>query len=133
MIASPAAKAVPATTAQVWSELYQRGACLMPRIGAGVALAYGYAAYESYSQGSNWKGFVAAAACVVAIVPYTVAVMGKTNAALLEAARGGAAAAASAAQVPSLVDRWGTMNLIRSLLPLAGSLLGMMTFLCNRQ
>ncbi|PHH89766.1 hypothetical protein CDD83_5302 [Cordyceps sp. RAO-2017] len=126
---APAAKDVPQATARVWSGLYARGASLMPKVAAAVALSYAYAAYETSARGGRWTGFAAAAASVLAIVPFTLTCMKKTNA-TLQAAADASGDAAAAAQVPGLVDTWSTMNFVRGLFPLVGTVLGIQA-LCD--
>lgn len=125
----PAAKLFPQTSAQTWAEVFNRGIALMPKVAVTVALAYGYAAYDTRRKGGNWTGFAAAALLVVAIVPFTIVFMGSTNDALHSVAKG--ASTLSGAQVSGLLDKWGALNLARSLFPLAGAATGLIAFLGN--
>ncbi|KAM4058051.1 hypothetical protein HRG_010994 [Hirsutella rhossiliensis] len=129
-VAAPAAKAVPQTTAKVWSELYARGSSIMPKVASVVALSYAYAAYDVSARGGRWAGFAAAAAAVLSIVPFTLTCMSNTNAALHKAAADAPDGPAAAA-VPDLIDTWSLMNLARGLFPLVGTVLGLSTFLAN--
>lgn len=127
----PAAKLIPQTSAQTWAEVFRCGIALMPKVAATVAAAWGYAAYDARSRGDSWTGYVAAGALTVSIVPFTLIFMGKTNDALHLAAKG--ASTLGSAQVAELLDRWGSLNLVRSALPLLGAVTGLVTFLGNVQ
>ncbi|KAF4507542.1 hypothetical protein G6O67_004032 [Ophiocordyceps sinensis] len=130
VVSVPAAKAVPQTTAQVWSELYARGSNMMPKVASVVALSYAYVAYSVSARGGSWAGFAAASASVLSIIPFTLTCMSSTNAALHKAAAS-ASDAPHAASVPDLIDTWSRMNLARGLLPLVGTILGFSAFLNN--
>lgn len=125
----PAARAVPASTAQIWSVLFDRGLAIIPRLAAGSALLFAYAAYSTYGVPSardgtadTWKGYVVAGAFAVSMVPYTFLAMHTTNMALKEAARG-----VPGINVTELVGKWTGLNLFRCLLPLGGALTGLAT------
>ncbi len=124
-----AALDVPETTARSWRELYRRGANLMPKVAAAVMLAYGYAAYDAHRAGGVWGGYAAAGAFVVAIVPFTVVVMGYTNACLHKIADG--RDEAKTWNLRALLRRWNLLNLTRSCLCLISSVLGMVTMVQN--
>ncbi|KAM0349779.1 hypothetical protein ACHAPU_003610 [Fusarium lateritium] len=111
------------TSAIVWQELFNRGFALMPKLAATTALAYTYAAYVSYKAGRDWKGLAAGGILTVAIVPFTIVFMSSTNSLLFKAASG--TLEASQDDVAKLIGRWGVLNLIRSLLPLAGTMIGL--------
>ncbi|KHN96893.1 uncharacterized protein MAM_05449 [Metarhizium album ARSEF 1941] len=85
----PALQTSPQSTAPIWADLYRRGAALFPQVAVGLALAYGYAAYDVQSHGGQWIGFAAAASSVLAIVPFTLTVMMTTNVSLQKAAKDG--------------------------------------------
>lgn len=113
----------------MWYELYAGGKAVMPKVGVAVALAYAYAAYESHSRGAAWKGFLGAAGLVISIVPFTLIAMASTNATLTKSAHG--ASSLTAAQESQVVSRWIVLNLVRSFLPLAGAVTGLVAFLNN--
>ncbi|KAF5357437.1 hypothetical protein D9757_008422 [Collybiopsis confluens] len=137
----------------IWEHLYNRGKKTMPPIAATAALAFGYAAYylvEDLSSSSKsaqsklvlesvlrTRNLLAlAGALTVMIVPYTLAVMKKTNAALgvkaseaRERAKKGEVLGLSVgekeeAEVSRLLKRWNMLNTGRALFPLAGCILG---------
>ncbi|RDA95514.1 hypothetical protein CP533_5474 [Ophiocordyceps camponoti-saundersi (nom. inval.)] len=130
-IAAPAAARTSpdaAATAKVWREFYARGANLMPKVVTVVAMSYAYVAYYVRDRGGHWAGFVAAACSALSIVPYTLTVMKKTNAALHQAA---ARTPDDSARVYSLVDTWAGLNFARGIFPLVGTILGIKSFLEN--
>ncbi|KAF4955002.1 hypothetical protein FSARC_11960 [Fusarium sarcochroum] len=118
----PAALSAPSTSATVWQEIFNRGFAIMPKFAATTAVAYLYAAYAANQDGRSWKGLAAGALLTVAIVPYTVVFMSSTNELLFKAAAG--TLGASQDDVAKLIGRWGVLNLVRSLFPLAGTIAG---------
>lgn len=106
----------------------------MPAFAASAAAAHGWAAWAGAGAGVEWRGAAAAAALTVGIVPFTlVAIMPairrlegimEAEAALEERRKRGALEEREEAQVDeltqSLLTKWGNLNLVRALLPLAG-------------
>lgn len=109
--------------AQQWAGIYNRGKALGPQAAAVSLLGYGYLMYDRSRQGRGWGKYVGAAALTVGIVPFTALFMDTTNQALLGAAAG--AGSLSSEAVDELLTRWRVLNLVRSLLPLAGAMLGL--------
>lgn len=99
----------------------------MPKVALTVALVYGYAAYGVHNRGGEWTGFAAAAGTVLAIVPYTLAAMTKTNDALHKIAKDGISG--SEPQVAGLLHTWTLLNFGRSLFPLGGAVIGVISLL----
>jgi hypothetical protein len=97
----------------------------MPKFAVTTTAAYLYAAYTAQNQGRSWKGLAAGAALTVSIVPFTILFMKSTNELLVKAAAG--TLEASQEDVAKLIGRWGVLNLVRSLLPLAGAAAGFST------
>jgi uncharacterized membrane protein YjgN (DUF898 family) len=128
-LTTPSLKTSPESTARIWADVYTRGAALMPKVALGVALAYGYAAFDAHSSGGQWIGYAAAAGSLLTIVPFTLVVMMGTNNLLQKAAKEGSPG--SDPQVNSLLDTWTLMNLGRSLFPLAGAVIGAIAFVNN--
>lgn len=110
--------------AEQWAGIYNRGKVLGPQAAAISLLGYGYLMYDRSRQSRGWGKYVAAAALTVGIVPFTAFFMGNTNQALLEVAAGRAGNLSSEA-VRELLVKWRGLNLVRSLFPLAGALLGL--------
>ncbi|PTB70390.1 hypothetical protein BBK36DRAFT_1174100 [Trichoderma citrinoviride] len=127
---APAAAAVNQSSATIWAELYKRGAASMPKFAVGTSLAYIFAAYGAYGSKGPWASDLGAAGCVLSIVPFTLTVMKDVNGSLHEEA---GREASEETQVPKvrvkgLLDRWITLNLVRGLLPFAGTALGCFAF-----
>jgi len=97
----------------------------MPVISAISFGAYAYAAYDRNRRHFDWRRYAAAGVLTLGIVPFTIAVMNGTNQALLQiAADGTAAAVVNDESVRALITQWAGLNFLRSLLPLAGAVLG---------
>lgn len=124
-----AAAAVPETAAKTWLELYSRGANIMPKVAGLTSLLLGYSAYEARRQSGKWKGYVVALVSVMAIVPWTLIAMKRTNASLTTAAKAGPAA--NKEKVTALIRKWNALNLVRSSFPLLGTIFALRTFLSN--
>ncbi|KAF5017729.1 hypothetical protein F66182_10327 [Fusarium sp. NRRL 66182] len=122
LMAVPAALSAPSTSATVWQEIFNRGIALMPKLAATTAASYLYGAFSAHQDGRSWKGLATSALLTVAIVPYTILFMSSTNNFLFKAASG--TLGASQDEVSRLIGRWGVLNLGRSLLPLAGTVVG---------
>ncbi|KAG6367966.1 hypothetical protein INS49_002166 [Diaporthe citri] len=110
--------------AQQWAGIYNKGKVLGPQVAAVSLLGYGYLMYDRSRQSRGWGKYVGAAALTVGIVPFTVFFMDATNQALLGVAAG-TAGHLSAEAVRDLLVKWRVLNLVRSLFPLAGALLGL--------
>ncbi|KAJ4134709.1 hypothetical protein NW768_004307 [Fusarium equiseti] len=115
------------SSATVWQELFNRGFALMPKFAITTSVAYLYAIYAARQEGRSWKGLAIASALTVSIVPFTLIFMVPTNDLLMEAAAG--TLEASQEDVAKLIGRWGVLNLVRSLLPLAGAVAGFSTLI----
>ncbi|KAH8714264.1 hypothetical protein BGZ61DRAFT_208880 [Ilyonectria robusta] len=129
VIGVPGALIASSSPATIWAEFFARGVALMPKVAATTAVGFLYAAYDTRQRGGNWKGFVAAGTLALAIVPYTLAFMAGTNNLLHGAVSG--AGAFSEGEVKRLISKWGALNLGRSVLPLAGAGVGLVTLLQN--
>ncbi|KAG7113383.1 Noranthrone monooxygenase like protein [Verticillium longisporum] len=137
IIGCPAALDFPRhLSAGVWRGLYEHGFAAMPKFAATTAAVYLYAAFEGRrrttsgsggGKGNAFLGFVAAAALTVSIVPFTIALMSETNRELLLAA-GDTSPQQATERIVELIGTWKALNLGRSLLPLAGAVVGAMSF-----
>lgn len=114
---------------QVWQHLFNRGAAIMPPAAVAVASSYLWAAYDAHSRQLEWKGYAVAAGLVVGIVPFTLLTLGGINSTLIGAFKG--TVALSAEQSEAMIRKWGLINVVRSLLPLAGAVTGFVTMLQN--
>lgn len=101
----------------------------MPKVAVTTTLMYSYAAFDAYQTSSNWQGYVAAAACVVAIVPFTLTAMRDINGKLHKAAA--AKTETDKTQVAALVKRWDKFNMTRSALTFMGAVVGFTTLLSS--
>ncbi|XWX01437.1 hypothetical protein V2A60_009465 [Cordyceps javanica] len=120
LIGIPTAFATPQSPIIVWNGLYTRGMAVMPKVAVVTALCYLYGAYERRRRGTAGGACLAAAGLVVSIIPFTLVFMRSTNEMLLN----GQSAATLAAST-RLISKWGSLNLVRSLLPLAAGMLGL--------
>lgn len=112
--------------AQQWDVVFRRGRVLCPLTAVLAALGYGHLAWRSSPRAAGGtRSLVGAAALSLAIVPFTLLVIGPTNKALQRAAAGEGPLGEGA--VRELVRRWSTLNLVRSLLPLSSAVLGLWT------
>lgn len=109
--------------AQQWAGIYNRGKLLGPQAAVLSLLGYGYLMYDRSRQRRGWGVYLGAMALTIGIVPYTLIFMDRTNQALLGVAEGANVLGAEA--VRELLVRWKGLNLVRSLLPLAGAVLGL--------
>ncbi|KAK8134451.1 hypothetical protein PG984_006463 [Apiospora sp. TS-2023a] len=112
---------------QQWHGLYRRGAAIMPVVAGTTTLGYWTVAYYRYCSfpSAEWRGFAAAGALVLAIVPFTFAAMMPTIRAL-EATMGGSAVGEkkktmSRGTAEALLTKWTRLNVWRSLIPLVGT------------
>jgi hypothetical protein len=129
LVAIPVAQATPASTAQIWHGLFNRGHAIMPKLAVTVAATCAYAAYDSYSNRGYWKGFLGAAGLTIAIVPFTLLFINSVNATLMHAAKG--SSTLTVTQISELASKWGLLNLVRSFLPMAGAVTGLIALLDN--
>ncbi|KAG9653549.1 DUF1772-domain-containing protein, partial [Aureobasidium melanogenum] len=121
VVAGPALLKAPAPLlAKQWQIVYDNGKVMAPPLSVLCSAIFGYLAYR------------AAAIVVPSMIPYTVFLMGGVNSKLQEKASSLADASLTDTAVESgvaqgetvhqLVDKWLTLNLVRSLLPLFGTL-----------
>ncbi|KAJ8076302.1 hypothetical protein PM082_000722 [Marasmius tenuissimus] len=125
----PGAFYFPNQVAQQWKALYTRGASTMPPLAILSSSAYFYLAYKL----SNWstgmtRKYIVAGLLTIGIVPYTLLVMAKTNEKLSAKAVDvptEKSEVADGPEVKDLVESWTTMNFVRGVLPLAGTIFGL--------
>ncbi|KAK7978063.1 Protein of unknown function DUF1772 [Apiospora saccharicola] len=120
---------------QQWHGLYRRGAAIMPVVAGTTTLGYWTVAYYRYCSfpSAEWRGFAAAGALVLAIVPFTFATMMPTIRAL-EATMGGSAVGEtkktmSRGTAEALLRKWTRLNVWRCLIPLVGTACGVWNML----
>lgn len=118
----------------LWRNLYESGKSQNPPIAALTASAFFYLAWATRSSSPLFRQvarnsnalYGTAAILTLSIVPYTIVTMSGTNNALLAKTKLDSEPSAEArAEIEELVNKWVSLNGLRSLLPLAGGLLGM--------
>ena len=121
--------------------MYKRGAATMPSLAILSALAYIYAAYFSQRPTvySRLWGVRLAGVLTISVLPFTLLVMGKTNATLMSKAQEleslgvgvgyVEAGLVEGESVKELVDWWATLNAVRGSLPLVGAAVGIWSIL----
>jgi hypothetical protein len=114
--------------AKQWMTIFETGKSQMPKVALLALFGYAYLAYDRHTRGSPWAGYLTAGALTMAVVPFTLLLMSPTNDALIEVATG-AARATSDEATRALLQKWKGLNAMRSLLPLAGALVGAWTLL----
>ncbi|KAF2455847.1 hypothetical protein BDY21DRAFT_306461 [Lineolata rhizophorae] len=120
--------------AKQFKKNYDFGKIAGPAMSLVSSLSFGYLAGKASPSSPQFKLYTVAAILGPAIVPYTFAVMMKTNKKILakaaeaeKSAEAPATAEASTAEeenTHALVDKWATMNLGRGVLTLASAILG---------
>ena len=130
---------IPSSTlVKQWKYIYETGKSQNPPIAAASAAAFFYVAWLARriapkSQIPLYYG--TAAVLTLGIVPFTLLAMSPTNNRLMKHSEGvsmeGSAALSQARddEIDQLLTKWSILNGIRSLLPLAGGILGLVTSL----
>ncbi|KAL2131430.1 hypothetical protein VTI74DRAFT_5120 [Chaetomium olivicolor] len=117
----------PGKLVNQWRRVYLSGHVKGPAIATTTGLIYAYAAWSKHAAGEPWRVFAAAGLTTVSIVPYTLIFMQRTNNTLFRAddmaSKGHEPPLAEAER---LVKRWGVLNAIRALIPLAGGVIGLL-------
>ncbi|CAG7959587.1 unnamed protein product [Penicillium olsonii] len=128
----------PATLAKQWRNVFEAGKAQNPPIAAITSSAFLYLAWCARAGSPMFSRTVpghaalycSAAALTIAIVPYTIIAMRKTNNALIEQSNSTSAVTEkNAGEIEQLVRDWISLNGFRSLLPLAGGLVGIFAVL----
>lgn len=117
----------PNTIARQWKYFYDNGSTQNPPISMAIASALFYVAWSVRQGSALYKPtpysrsglFTAAGVSILGIVPFTLVFMAKTNGALAKKAQ--SASEASSVEVVELLNKWTTLNFVRGLFPLVGS------------
>lgn len=119
------------TAVSLWAAQFRAGFALAPPIAiltASSLVFCGWSAGGSATSAANLRGgktgarlFYVAAALTVAIVPFTVAFMGRTNEKLLGMEAREVLSQSEGREGVEALGRWVALNAVRSLLPLAGA------------
>lgn len=113
--------------ARQWQTVYNRGKATMPFVAIASLAGFAYVAYQQRSQGQPaWTRYGLAGALTIGIVPFTIIAMTATNNSLMQVASGATALGEDATR--SLLLKWKGLNMARSMLPLAGAVVGLWTF-----
>lgn len=116
--------------AEQWAAIYNRGKVTAPPVAVASLAAYAFLAYELKNGGQlNWERYGLAGALTAGIIPFTLIGMASTNGALMQVAGGATSLSDDATR--SLLLRWQGLNLVRSMLPLAGAVLGLWTLVAR--
>ncbi|KAL2812896.1 DUF1772-domain-containing protein [Aspergillus cavernicola] len=127
-------QAPPKLLVKQWRNMYEAGKTQNPPIAATTAAAFFYLAWSVREGGPLFRQatysraglYSTAAVLTLSIVPYTFVAMRTTNGSLLDLASSPTEFSERATTASgTLLDRWGFLNGIRSILPLAGGLMGM--------
>ncbi|QKX62868.1 uncharacterized protein TRUGW13939_10033 [Talaromyces rugulosus] len=120
-------------TVKLWRNLFESGKSQNPPIAALTASSFFYLAWSTRSSSTLFRQvapnstilYGTAAILTLGIVPYTIVAMSGTNNALLAKTKLDYEPSSQAsAEIEELVNNWALLNGFRSLLPLAGGLLG---------
>lgn len=109
-----------------WARLYHYGHQIMPTIAIGTLLLYAYTCTQKRAAKRPWGLLALAGAMTISIVPFTWIVMVPTNDELfrLEAVSKTDPLVLGLSGAKELVVKWTWLHAARSLLPLAGAILG---------
>ncbi|KAH6667369.1 hypothetical protein B0J14DRAFT_704472 [Halenospora varia] len=118
--------------AKLWEDIYEAGKATNPPVAAAVTSSFAYLAWSSRGGAHLPKNcsqlYGLAALLTIGIVPYTLMFMLGTNNKLSAKAKrqsGAVSVPAYDDAFAKLIDRWSTLNLCRSLLPLFGGVVGL--------
>ncbi|KAI0403776.1 hypothetical protein F4802DRAFT_598780 [Xylaria palmicola] len=115
--------------AQAWSAQFGR-ALYMPAAAVAAALNYLYLAHRHRAARREWRGYAAAGAANLLLVPFTLVFIGGINGVLLSSLPGAEGRKIlSLDMVRHLIERWGDLNFYRIFMPLAGAGLGLWNLL----
>ncbi|KUJ11675.1 DUF1772-domain-containing protein [Mollisia scopiformis] len=104
-----------------WARMYYYGHQIMPTIAVGTLLLY---CYISFRNKRSWRLFALAGVTTVSIAPFTWIFMVSTNDELFRLEASSKVMDVEIEQVKGLVVRWTWLHFMRSLLPLAGAVMG---------
>ncbi|KAH8701025.1 hypothetical protein BGW36DRAFT_375420 [Talaromyces proteolyticus] len=123
-------------TVHQWARLYHYGHIYMPALAVATTGLYIYTAMRKWAAREHNRLLIYAAAGVstIAIVPFTWVLMDPTNYILfgLDELPKGSTQMMDEPTVRKLLMKWAWLHVVRSLLPLAGSILGLVGVLQER-
>ncbi|KAI1430836.1 hypothetical protein GGR50DRAFT_148139 [Xylaria sp. CBS 124048] len=110
-----------------WQFQFSRGKATIPILAVLNAINYGSVAYRCWNRGLEWRGFAAASASTLFIIPFTLAFIGGVNKRLL-AMLESPEKMLSEGSARALIMKWGDLNLARAGFLVAGAGLAMWNF-----
>ncbi|OTA84498.1 hypothetical protein M434DRAFT_400443 [Hypoxylon sp. CO27-5] len=111
-----------------WHIQFSRGMYYIPTTGAFIALNYLYLAYRHRGYGLEWRGYAVGALSNLLLAPFTLLFIGGINKIMITA-NSGTGKSLSQDVARQLITRWGNLNAIRVVMPLAGAVLGLWNLL----
>lgn len=105
-----------------WARIFHYGHRIMPAMAAGTLLLYSYTSATQHGGQKDWRLLALAGVTTMSIAPFTWIFMRRTNCELFQL--GAQPKAAEMERVRKLVVQWTWLHFTRSLLPLAGMVMG---------
>jgi Domain of unknown function (DUF1772) len=109
-----------------WARMYHYGHQVLPTMAVGTFLLYNYVAVKKRRARKSWGVFVLAGVMTLSMLPFTWIFMVPTNNELfrLEGVSKAEPLVRGIVEAKELVVKWSWLHLTRSLLPLAGAVMG---------
>ncbi|KAI1424984.1 DUF1772-domain-containing protein [Xylaria sp. FL1777] len=109
-----------------WARMYYYGHQIMPSMGIATLVLYINAAMKGYSMKKPWGMLAMAGVTTVCMVPFTWIVMapGNDNLFRLEAASKTKSTTVDFNEAKGLLVTWAWLHFVRTLFPLAGTIMG---------
>lgn len=115
---------------QQWQHIFDRGHIQGPALAMATAVTYGYVAWTQAASGASWRPFATAAGLTLGIIPYTLIFMGRVNSELFRAVEQSSKGEIMEKQrAGEMITLWTGLHAVRSLLPLAGAVTGLLAML----
>ncbi|QIW99256.1 hypothetical protein AMS68_004774 [Peltaster fructicola] len=111
-----------------WFNLYQHGHHVAPAMSIATLAVYLWTAVDRRSKHKPWLVFLLAGLITFTMVPFTLTLMAPTNNALFKIEHDKNSMSllpATLAEVQQLVIQWQRFHAVRSLFPLAGTIVGL--------
>ncbi|KAI1159630.1 hypothetical protein F5B18DRAFT_664378 [Nemania serpens] len=111
-----------------WARMYYYGRALLPILSILTFLLYVHVAGRRWVTGRPWRSWISAGLISTLMIPFTWLVMSPTNDTLFAfeavAKSGSGGVLPTLEEAQSLVAKWSTLHLIRTLFPLVGAIVG---------
>lgn len=118
---------IPAQLFHQWATMYSYGHRVLPGLAISTCLLYLRVAFKRRARNNAWLFYVLAGVMTISIVPFTLLFMLPTNNTLFALERDSRVAGVVTLDVEDarrLVAWWSQLHLMRSMLPLAGTVVG---------